>query len=564
MAFSLIFLLVTFFITVTHHIARNLFFHTLSSIPGPKAAAITTWWETWIDLFSEGGGRYFFEIERLHARHGPIVRIGPNEVHISDAAWVHNVLHGRPGSVRDKHESLAHIIGNNLGTFGTVGHHLHRQRRAAISPLFSKRAVNATQPKVRQAIDDLCNLLNRKCDANQAVELRTTLLAWSTDVLTTYMFEQPTGLLKDERKAAEWQATFEKMRQLFPILRRCLWAVPMALALPLWLVDLLLPSITPLLRVYHDMHSHATKACQADAMFSTTSTESMSDLFHTVLASRLRDDEKKEARLAHEGVEALLAGSITSPRILVRAIYHILADPLLVKRVKEEVRRIMPDSETVPELQVLVRSAYMRAVVKESLRMAQIVTARIPVVAPLNDLKYGNYDLPPGTIISYSLAYSLMDSEVFSNPKVFQPERWLASGPAHLVKMEQSFTVFGVGSRKCLGMDFALANLLTAVVVVFGRFPDMTLVDVVCERDLDHHRSWFIGEPRAESPGVQISLAPPKASRLNEDMDTRYHASKNTIVKRMVTWRSPLWPSETTVYGLDAMLRVLRLVLIMR
>ncbi|KAK3638502.1 hypothetical protein LTR56_003249 [Elasticomyces elasticus] len=196
--------------------------------------------------------------------------------------------------------------------------------------------------------------------------------------------------------------------------------------------------------------------------------------------------------------------------------------------------------------------------------MAQIVTARIPVVAPLNDLKYGNYELPAGTIISYSLAYSLMDSDVFFNPKVFQPEQWLASDPAHLVKMEQSFTVFGVGSRKCLGMDFALANLLTAVVVLFRRFPDMTLVDVVCKRDLDHHRSWFIGEPRAESPGVQISLVPPKPSRLNEHTDTRSHVPKNTLAKRVATWQSRMWPPGTTIYGLDAMLRVVRLVLIMR
>ncbi|KAF2494401.1 hypothetical protein BU16DRAFT_463446, partial [Lophium mytilinum] len=63
----------------------RLYLHPLAHIPGPKLAALTHWYEAYYDVVKKG--QYVFEIGRMHKKYGPIVRVGPNEVHILDSEY---------------------------------------------------------------------------------------------------------------------------------------------------------------------------------------------------------------------------------------------------------------------------------------------------------------------------------------------------------------------------------------------------------------------------------------------------------------------------------------------
>lgn len=54
------------------------FFHPLASVPGPFFAATTKLYQSYYNR------RFYLQIERLHQRYGPIVRITPDEVHLAD------------------------------------------------------------------------------------------------------------------------------------------------------------------------------------------------------------------------------------------------------------------------------------------------------------------------------------------------------------------------------------------------------------------------------------------------------------------------------------------------
>ncbi|KAF7118470.1 hypothetical protein CNMCM5793_007991 [Aspergillus hiratsukae] len=67
----------------------RLYFHPLSHIPGPKLAAITHGYEFYYNVIK--GGRFIWELERLHQVYGPIIRINPREVHIKDPEYYNEI-----------------------------------------------------------------------------------------------------------------------------------------------------------------------------------------------------------------------------------------------------------------------------------------------------------------------------------------------------------------------------------------------------------------------------------------------------------------------------------------
>lgn len=77
------------------------------------------------------------------------------------------------------------------------------------------------------------------------------------------------------------------------------------------------------------------------------------NLYHALLTSDLLTDLKKPERMAHEGFVILLAGSDTTARTMGVAVYHLIANPHLAQRSREELKTVMPRTQDTVELKVL-------------------------------------------------------------------------------------------------------------------------------------------------------------------------------------------------------------------
>lgn len=62
--------------------------HPLAQYPGPTINKLTKWWGVW-ECYS---GDHHLAVQRLHQKHGSIVRVGPNELSISEVTAVSAVL----------------------------------------------------------------------------------------------------------------------------------------------------------------------------------------------------------------------------------------------------------------------------------------------------------------------------------------------------------------------------------------------------------------------------------------------------------------------------------------
>lgn len=101
-------------------------------------------------------------------------------------------------------------------------------------------------------------------------------------------------------------------------------------------------------------------------------------------------------------------------------------------------------------LDSLKQMTYLNQVIKEVMRVVPPVGGGFREV--LKDCEYGGFTIPKGWSALYQINSTHTDSDVFPNPKTFDPERFSPNAP----KLEPfSHLPFGGGLRECLGKEFA-------------------------------------------------------------------------------------------------------------
>jgi len=115
---------------VSYYVGRavyRLYWSPLAAFPGPKLAALTTWYDFYYEIIKDG--QFTFHIKDLHKEfgikflpaiiiestqwlmmtQGPIIRISPNELHIDDPEFF-DQLYLRSGR-RDKYAYMSRRFG---------------------------------------------------------------------------------------------------------------------------------------------------------------------------------------------------------------------------------------------------------------------------------------------------------------------------------------------------------------------------------------------------------------------------------------------------------------------
>ena len=254
-------------------------------------------------------------------------------------------------------------------------------------------------------------------------------------------------------------------------------------------------------------------------------------IFHELLATpMLAPSEKTLPRLADEGQVLLAAGQITTAHHLKTITYHLLAQPLVMGRLLKELETLMPSpSSPIPPMKKLETLPYLTAVLLEGFRISYGIVHRLQRIAPNDDLIYEDgtktYVIPRGTPVGMTSIHLHDHPSIFPNPRLYDPERWLnrssakkgsnISGSENALgeisgvdrSREKYLFNFGKGTRQCLGMNLAYAELILTLAAVFRRFgTKMQLFEVVRERDVDIVHDHF--NPYAEfgSKGLRVVI----------------------------------------------------------
>jgi cytochrome P450 len=196
-------------------------------------------------------------------------------------------------------------------------------------------------------------------------------------------------------------------------------------------------------------------------------------IFHGLLSSTLPDSEKDSARLAEEANVLLSAGTDSSANTLSAITFHLLSNPPILRKLREELEKAIPDKDDrqFPGFNQVEQLPYLSAVIQEGLRLHPPVTTRQQRVAPSEDLVYVNpstginYRLPRGTVMAMNPVLLARIPALYPNPGQFRPERFLEDK-----RLRGYGLAFSRGSRICLGMQMAYQEMYVILAGLFGRF----------------------------------------------------------------------------------------------
>lgn len=195
-------------------------------------------------------------------------------------------------------------------------------------------------------------------------------------------------------------------------------------------------------------------------------------LFHEILDSKLADSEKTIPRLREEAFQLVGAGIITTAWTLSVATFHLLANPRILRKLKEDLTSAIPDPSVSVPLEVLEGLPYLVAIVQEALRLSYGVSSRLQRVSPDKPLIFFDrlgggkeWVIPPGTPVSMTSTLIHHDESIFPNPRSFNPERWIENP-----RLDRFMVSFSKGSRMCAGINLAYAEVYLGLAALFRRF----------------------------------------------------------------------------------------------
>ncbi|PHH73159.1 hypothetical protein CDD82_5621 [Ophiocordyceps australis] len=451
----------------------RLWMSPISHIPGPRLAAMTQFYEFYYDVVL--GGQYTFKIGDLHRQYGPVIRINPWEVHVLDPDF-HAEIYGSSTKPRNKWNFYAKQFGAPYSSLATIDHHHHKIRRNALNHFFSTQSVRNLQPVLEERVNVLLDALVRYAhkQSGRPLNIMYPFSAFSNDVINEYAFARCGHLIEKDDFGSEVTESLLKGTHMGVVIKHANWALSLVNSLPESMSGRWIPGWGGFLKMKKDIVGQISEIKEAEDMDKWQLDASHATIFHELLSSPLLPaEEKTPERLAQEGQILVQGGTLTSSWTLTMAAFHLIHRPETLRKLRDELFEAIPNPDEVVPLAKLENLPYLRAVVKEALRHNIGTSGRLPRIAPDETLVYRDtktgksWSLPPGTVVSMSPYHVVMNEQHFSDPLGFHPERWLSSEGETL---DRHLHIFGGGTRICLGMALAYAELYLLLAKLFRRW----------------------------------------------------------------------------------------------
>ncbi len=155
------------------------------------------------------------------------------------------------------------------------------------------------------------------------------------------------------------------------------------------------------------------------------------------------------------------AAHVTTSDSLTWTLFLLAQHPRICAAVVEELTGLLHGE--APRLDQFERLPLLDRVVKESLRLLPPPAYNCRLTT--QPVALGPYHLPARSTVAFSHYITHHLPELFPEPQVFRPDRWLGAQPSAF-----AYIPFGAGPRSCIGEGFAKMTLKLTLSVILQRF----------------------------------------------------------------------------------------------
>ncbi|KAL6283814.1 hypothetical protein ACE6H2_014743 [Prunus campanulata] len=181
-------------------------------------------------------------------------------------------------------------------------------------------------------------------------------------------------------------------------------------------------------------------------------------------------------------LDIFVGGTDTSFTLLEWTMSELLRHPRVMEKLQNEVRGVVGKKTDIIREDDLVGMHYMKAVIKETLRLHPSVPLLLPRLST-QDAQINGYDIKANTQVIVNAWQIGRDPKSYNKPEEFEPERFLDSAIDYKGNYFH-YIPFGAGRRGCPGIQFAMVVQEIALANLVHKF-NWALPDGTRAEDLD-------------------------------------------------------------------------------
>ncbi len=404
----------------------------------------------------------------LHRRHGDLVhfRIGPQHVYVvlrADLIRAVLVTHQKSFKKGPGFEAARVVLGDGLLT--SEGDFHLRQRRM-LQPAFHRRTVAGYAGIMVEEAARVGAAWDDGAERDVAVDMSGLALR----IVTRALF----GTELDDEARDIGRAVAE-VGEFFDYLTVAL--LPVLLRTPL-------PRVRRFRRGIGELEAASAKVIGARRSGTVAGN---GDLLSILLAARDVEGDgtgMSDEQVRDEALTLITAGHETTANGLNWTWYLLAQHPEVEARFHAELADVLGGRQ--PGADDFASLRYTEALLLESMRLyppAWGIERRA-----LRDQEIGGYVIPAGAAVLMPTFVTNRDPRLFPDPLRFDPERFL--GAAAAARPDWAYPLFGAGTRKCIGVGFAM---LEAVLVL---------------AELGQRHRLLLDPTRPVEPQARVSLRP--------------------------------------------------------
>lgn len=442
-----------------------------NAIPKNKSLLPDSW-----HLVRAGGPGYLHEhCDRRHKELGPIFRerLGPNELlFIADTKMIQTVI-ANEGPRPHHNVPEAWLLYNEIknierGLFFQLGEPWHRIRRVFNKVLLADVSkITRFTSSLLEINSDLLNSWKQRkgsmtmADSKSIVihDIKSELCKWSIEATGLMLFGNRMGCIASPSDGKSRELEERRAEQLVKYVAAMFTATSSFQILPCRLAQRFnLDSWQRFEQASDGMIKLANEYAR-EFMLKAKESRTNESLVRDLLDLQVLDDDE----IARSLVDLIIAAADTTSNSLQWMLYSLAKYPNVQMKILTEV-------ETIDEsLQDIRQSTpYLNAFIKEVSRLYPTA----PFLARTLDyeISLGDYRVPAGVPIVFSLYTTSRMEQYFEDPLAFKPERWLRESNLNTRAHAYASLPFGVGARMCIGRrmaDLETSLLLASLVLKY-------------------------------------------------------------------------------------------------